>query len=511
MTPPPIPIPLGFFAGGVASPFVNDRSLLLDGVDEYASRAGAAVTGCEFDWNDPFTVNAWVRTSTAGVGIAASKVDPGPSQRGWTFGILSGRPFFGLNSNIGGLGTYMQAYVDQVVATGAWKMLTAVYDGSGVVAGVSFFVNGTDLYPSGQTTQAYVDLLGGGTTLGGAAAPLAIGSQSGTAFFLDGDLDEVSIWSAALTPAEVAALMAPDGSPANLVGLANLDSWYRCGEAAGDSAIGDIHDVSGNGNDVACANMEIADITTDTAAYFWNNLSLNLDGVDEQLSVSNAIATGLDFAVTDSWSVSAWVKTTAHSGLTAGYVASKIGTAPTYRGWAVGVYQGWPIWFLSENVGGGTYTQAYTTQAITDGLWHHVAWVYDAAAGVGAAGLAIYVDGVVGATQIYFNNLNGASITVAPVDFLVGSTNYLAYYEGKIDELAVVARALTAADVTSIFNGGSPDDLGSVPDLRAWYRLGDATFDAVVAGQPTVCDESLSGNDLMQANIEQIDFNPDIP
>ena len=51
-----------------------------------------------------------------------------------------------------------------------------------------------------------------------------------------------------------------------------------------------------------------------------------------------------------------------------------------------------------------------------------------------------------------------------------GSTQF--FFTGKIDEVALFNSALSASDVTAIYNSGVPDDLTSYSPT-VWYRMGD--------------------------------------
>ena len=63
-----------------------------------------------------------------------------------------------------------------------------------------------------------------------------------------------------------------------------------------------------------------------------------------------------------------------------------------------------------------------------------------------------------------------------------------------IDEVAVYKDALTAGEVTTIYNAGTPNDLSglaSYGDNDSWYRMGDDdTF-------PTLTDNTSSNNATM--------------
>ena len=80
--------------------------------------------------------------------------------------------------------------------------------------------------------------------------------------------------------------------------------------------------------------------------------------------------------------------------------------------------------------------------------------------------------------------------------------------------MSVYSATLSAPQAVELFNGGKPRDamgLSSASDLDAYYRCGDATFDAVSLVQPSLYDVSGSSYDLSQANMEQADFDLDVP
>ncbi|MHA1573446.1 MAG: hypothetical protein ACTSX8_05580, partial [Alphaproteobacteria bacterium] len=82
-------------------PAFDTKSIVLDGVSERLTRAGGSVTGCEFDWNAAFTINAWVKgTSTAGIYLASKQA--AGSIMGWAVGFYLGQPLFFLCNNLGG-------------------------------------------------------------------------------------------------------------------------------------------------------------------------------------------------------------------------------------------------------------------------------------------------------------------------------------------------------------------------------------------------------------------------
>ena len=493
----------------VVPPSFNRLSLLVDGTNEDASLAGGSVTGCEFNHDSPMSVSAWFKsTQSSGAGIIASKMVPTGTQRGWSFGVYNGKSFFALHSSVSG-GQYMQVYVDQYITTGAWKHLVVVYDGSGNSGGVTFYLNGQSVYPQGQTTQSYIDTIGGNDTRGGASAPLVLGSQSSSSGYFNGSFDEVTVWSKALSGVEVDT-MYNAGTPTDQTGYSDLDAYYRCGEAAGDSATGTIHDVSGNSNDLTANNMEVADVQAPTPRPFWNLLSIGMDGVDERL-YSNPASNAPAYDSSDTFSVSLWVKT---SSSTFGGLVTKQAGSGNYRGWGLYVNPTGSGEFgvqMYHALGSNQINLETTNNGWNDGNWHHVVLTYDGSST--AAGLKIAVDGVNQAITVNADSLSN-SIT-GTTALSIGSRGLVnAFYNGRVDEVSLYSATLTSTQITELYNGGKPRDaqtLTSAPSLDAYYRCGDDTFDAKAGGQATVFDKTPNNYHLWQANMEQADFDLDTP
>ncbi len=493
-------------------PTFNRLSLLTDGVDEYAELAAASVTGCEFDFNQPWSVSAWVKSSFGGAsaGYVASKIRGAPHYMGWAVGFYNGNPFCFFSHSVLH-GAYAQSYVDQYMCTGAWKHVVWTYDGSGTLAGgMKMYVNGTDTYPQGQVTTSYIDTIGGNSTLGGATAPLRLGAASYGEYF-DGSFDEVSIWSKELSAVEVDT-MYNSGKPTDLTGSADLDAYYRCGEAAGDSATGTIHDLSGNANNLAANNMEAADMQSVTPRPYWNLLSIGFDGVDERLYSSPASNAPL-YDTGDPFSVSCWFKTSTG---TYGALVAKESSHPTYVGWCLFMHPG-GIMRVELSAGAGTYVDVWTTASgWNDGNWHHVLMTYSG--GGVAASVTVYVDGAIEATATLSDTLGGGSIlTSDPLTIgCRGDTALGAWlpYNGRVDEVSLYNTTLTAANAVELYNNGKPRDAQTLTTesyIDAYYRCGDDTFDAKAGGQATVFDKTVNDYDLWQANMEQADFDLDVP
>lgn len=90
--------------------------------------------------------------------------------------------------------------------------------------------------------------------------------------------------------------------------------------------------------------------------------------------------------------------------------------------------------------------------AISASTWHHIVIVYNYS---GDARMRAYLDGSeIGTAQTL---TMGAKTTSLPVDigFLNNNGTPQSYLNGKVDEVGIWSRALSAAEVSSLYNGGS--------------------------------------------------------
>src|SRR5205085_2343591 len=94
---------------------------------------------------------------------------------------------------------------------------------------------------------------------------------------------------------------------------------------------------------------------------------------------------------------------------------------------------------------------------LNDGTWHHVV-----AARLGST-LSLYLDGALAAesSSSGVTNVNGAN------PFVVGASPCASAYTGAIDEIHIFNRALTQAEVQSIYNAGS----AGLTTLVGWWKF----------------------------------------
>ena len=238
--------------------------------------------------------------------------------------------------------------------------------------------------------------------------------------------------------------------------------------------------------------------------------SVAFDGVNDHALVGDV----LDFDWNVPFSVSCWFRTTDNNG----YLVSKFDGAPI--GWGIhidasGSFQG----FLS-NASVGVQV-ATTATGYDDGVWHHAVATFSGSGT--AAGVILYVDGNAKATSTVQDDLAMATTVNAGNLQINGRTGTTSLITANIDEVSIYDKALSAGEVTTIYNNADPPDLrltGPSTNLVGYWTMGDGdTYpnlrDRQVAtpilAAGSVKDRSSNSNDGTPTNMEDADFTTDTP
>ena len=130
---------------------------------------------------------------------------------------------------------------------------------------------------------------------------------------------------------------------------------------------------------------------------------------------------------------------------------------------------------------------AYADIGFTLNTWHNIAFTYQDSTRT----LKVYMDGVLQNTTIGSASTNSASLNLTIGSFQ-GSSNFAS---GNIDEVSVFNSELSQSDITTIYNGGVPNDISSLNPL-SWWRCGDGDT------APTLTDNGSGGNDGTMTNFK---------
>ncbi len=159
-----------------------------------------------------------------------------------------------------------------------------------------------------------------------------------------------------------------------------------------------------------------------------------------------------------SFSVDAWIQTSAVGSLTdildkRTRTANAAG-ANVYTGYALFVSQGVLGMQLADGGASGGFTNYISTSpVIADGQWHHVAATLDRPGTSGSPAIGrLIVDGVVALT---FDPAGRSGSLTNTADLQIGRESFGGFnFQGLVDEVEFFNRALSVAEVASIYNAG---------------------------------------------------------
>jgi len=210
-------------------------------------------------------------------------------------------------------------------------------------------------------------------------------------------------------------------------------------------------DDTGNGNDGTLFGPPV--YSTDVPAQIGSGNSLSFNGTSHYIAL-NMSFTGS--GVLPQLTVSVWFKTTFSA---TGSIALNWAFLDFDRSENFNVYVTGPgtIGFSTTSSAGDIDDMQGATSGLNDGMWHHMAVVYD------GSDKLIYVDGVLDGTDSSAHG--GLPLGRGPTRYgfigdgseaptFNGARNQR-YYEGSMDEVAIWDVALTATDIEIIANGGS--------------------------------------------------------
>ena len=202
------------------SSFVNEYSLDFDGSDDYVS----AGTYTALNATDTFSISMWIKMPSGGGGMVVGKNN--------TASYWSKRFDYKITESTIEVNTASLAFRNTglSLATDTWMHIAMVID-----RGESTQLDRCKIYKDGAAVTNITNANFAQVTVD--ASPLILGArQVGTASPVintpfEGNIDEISIWSNALTSGEVSDIY-NSGSPTDLTGETGLINWWRNGDGA---------------------------------------------------------------------------------------------------------------------------------------------------------------------------------------------------------------------------------------------------------------------------------------
>ena len=240
---------------------------------------------------------------------------------------------------------------------------------------------------------------------------------------------------------------------------------------------------------------------------FLNEYSFEFDGNTDYIEIADADNLSFGNGTTDSaFSISLWIKLSGTTFIEA--PISKYGTDGLREYMIYIVNQKVRLLIIDADTTAVRLVE--TNNAISVGSWVHITTTYNGVGGNNAQnGMKIYINGILASTNsITSGTYVAMENTSQPVE--IGRYfNGVQYLAGNTDEVAIFDVELSASDVTSIYNGGVPNDLSSLSPI-SWWRMGEgATWDGI--RDWTLRDAGSGGNDGTSQNMAEDAKTTDVP
>ena len=399
-----------------AAPFSNTLSYNFDGTDDFITiNTNTTLNNIHLN---PFSISLWFKTSTGGTMILTEKATSSSgSARAFYVYLSSGVViWYGATSS--------PSYSNGSYNDGNWHHLACVAE-SDTVARI--YVDGVD-----DTNNIAKDRIGTSTV----NADINIGTTfNASGFFFNGNIDEYAIFNYGLTSSNVTSIY-NSGVPNNLNDLSTPPTvWYRCGE---------------NSNYKSPQWLMPENSNKDK----FSNYSYELDGTDDFIDFGS-------FPEYSNVSVSCWINIKARTNY--GRIIQKGSLSES--GW--GIFQSAPAQKLEAfYYTGSTLYITRATNAVNLNEWVHFAFTYSS-----GSNPIIYINGV---AETFASGISsvGSSSNNLEIGRKAGANS--AFSNFAIDEVSIYNSALSASDISSIYNGGVPT---TITGATNHYRMGEeATF-----------------------------------
>jgi hypothetical protein len=423
-----------------------------DGTDDYVG----AGTSRSLDIVSSVTLNAWVKPDTL------SQTSPVIIIKDGYGDFYRMRFYSGGNIRFNTYGTSdSELPSTSNLVAGVWNHVEMVYDGSTK----KIYINGK-LDASEPTTG----LMSRRPDIGYAdtATELRLG---GWGTYFQGVVDDVRVYNYARTPKQVVEDMNA-GHPVGGSPLGSQTAYWKFDEGHDTTA----QDSSQNNKDL-----------TLSASSAWTNsgkFGRAFDGADNRRVYDNADDNDLDFAATDDFALTGWVKSTDNPAATQ-YILHK---QVTNEGYAVYMETDGDIVFGIGDTSSASFPEDTAGNAgrdFADGAWH-----YYSAVKTSNTRIDLYVDGnLIGSDTSLAANAtleNSATLYIGDADAADGTNEFL----GEIDEVKIYRAALTPEQIALDMNqgkelqlGGQTSATGATGQAAEYCVPGDATSCAPPVGE----------------------------
>jgi hypothetical protein len=432
------------------------QALKLDGVNDYVK----VTQGGGFNvFGLPYSISAWVKEDTPALSLPASHriVSWSDGTNNIQLGlatddVYSGRRFYITESSID------NDPADQATAGDAslgWHHIVVTSDGAGgnynmYLDGVLSNGGGAGVYTSSNNTNSTFLYLG----------------QRGTASgYMKGGLDEVRIYGRTLSASDVKKLYnmgkskfqvsnVPGNLKRGLVGHWTFDA---------KNMVNNVADVSGNGNTGYLQFGASGNTSTSSMRVIGKiGQGLKFDGVDDAVVIPDSNTfTFSDGSNDKPFSLSLWVNyqgwNTSDSNPFVALINKANSYIPFYFEWDFAIGTNGKVGFQLDDTSTSNKIRVDSVETVPKNKWTHLIATYN---GSGlTSGMKIYINGVLatltpttGGTYVTMRN-NISPVTIGQ-ELYSGTVTYRGRTVGKMDDIRVYSRALSASEIKQLYNLG---------------------------------------------------------
>ena len=352
--------------------------------------------------SDNTTISFWAKPNTLPASGEAYLLSNGGYQERWKISLPShGKPVFTTYATA--CCSDMDAGNGNVLVVGQWKHVVMTHDG----VNDKIYMNGV-----------LVNTKASAGPLHKTKYPLGIGYDPiDKANFFDGSLDDIQIYSRALSDVEIAALYAAQ-SPAPTVSGTLVASYPFSGDGA------DVTPYANRADGVVLANDRFG--KTNKAAAF-NGTTTNVTAANSP-QLNSPLTT-----------VSFWVKVNALAANGESFLMSFGGWQER---WKISLPSHGKVVWTTNNTSGISDMDAGGGNELPVGTWRHVVLVHDGAKDI------IYMNGVQVAEKVVTGNLNN---TTKPLGIGYNAVDGGNVFDGLMDEVQIYNVALTAPQIAALY------------------------------------------------------------
>lgn len=423
----------------------QNYSLGFDGTDDYVTIAD----NNSLDLSSTFTIEAWLNPSGAGSNNPQGGMIINKELNYEIARFQDGTIRFALSSN----GTSWEwVNTGMVVPLNTWSHIAIVKDGTSVTG----YLNGNSSYsnssqPSSLSTNSQIVWVGGRSTA----------SQ-----YLNGQIDELRIWSTARTASEIKQNMFNKNLSNSASGLV---AYYRFNESSGTAASNSCSNTAGI--DGTLYNFALSGSSSNwlSSPVQYASNSLTFDGSNDY------VTTNFNFTSSyTAFTVEAWIN---HSNTT--NQTNILGQNGTLE-----------IAFINSrlyiyiNTNNGWLNTYYTIDgSLTTSNWNHIAITSNGTV------TKIYINGV----EKVSTSMSWASLSNSGQMFRMGGNTQspVVYYTGKMDEVRIWNTARTASEIA---NNYLTEIDATTSGLVAYYNFNQGIADGTNTALTTVIDYTGTNN-----------------